>query len=297
MQKTLNDFENLNEWKGQKAFARLSITVLAVVLITLFIVTGLNAADIEINLPEKAVLYNDDYNIRLVVYNPTNDTRTYEFKLHTTPFASEVKPDKIIVLAKSTGIVNLVIHPIENQSTAKYNATLENKVDGGASRFMEFAIVQNSNNFCPIEISSSVSYLKEVNRYKIDLTFKNNADQAKAITLESLSDSNGFIRKSIDINSDSEKSTSYVIDSNAERIELNYTCNKLFLSKGIALPKKEFPKERKEGIITKMSGMVGFISLNGILNSLILQIVLIIILVILVLSFSVKYVKFINRKH
>ncbi len=268
--------------------------ILLLILIIYLATPFTNAQELSVTFPKTITLVNTPISVDLYLYNTTSTTNTYSLKSYTAPYPSEFLEERITISPNSTKKITLKITQLSNQLQSTYNSSIEissatyyNKIN--------FEIIQKANRVCPIDLQSTVIYVKESDNYKLELTFKNSTNRDQDIDIIALKDINlEYPLGKLTAPKNSESSIVRVFKTKLKETKLEYRCNSVYGTVDIELPKKEKPQEEKS-IFTGLFSF-GAINLVTVFNDIVFQIILIFILIILVLSFTTRYIKYVFKK-
>lgn len=256
--------------------------IIASLIITLVFSSLIQGSSQVISLDKNVYLTDEAIEKEIILYNYFNEGLEFTLNIFTGPFKSSVFQEKIFLSPNQSKTVSYKIYPLEDSFDVTYTANF--MVSTLHYNFKEdFKIYQNFNRTCNILLEVESSFLEE-NRYNLNLIFKNTEENDQLVTIKENKDVN-LSFKEILVLKDSVYSYSTVIESNDDEIFVEYACNSVLNKKEVSL--------EKENSIRRITG---YVVLNNFFESLFFKILLVVLLIILVLSFSTRYLRYVNKK-
>ncbi|MFH0906596.1 MAG: hypothetical protein V1824_04645 [archaeon] len=283
---------NLERYSKLQKITRIIYLMLGIICFMLLLTKGF-ASDITISMPSSVNIYNNEVRVPVFIYNPTNQIKLYEFTYHSSPIESTLSNNAIRVNPRTSAKIEIIIKPLINDLGSKYNSNLEIKIDNDLeNRLIPLTIIQNRNITCNTDINYSI-YDNNSTKY-VKFIFKNFSNNKEEIQLISLTNVNNFKTNKFIILENSFKEFEYKINSIDKQIKLDYKCNTLVKNLIINSTIQDLEKEISSSNSFAMIS-IGKINFKNFFSSNLFSMLLIIVLLLLVISFTSRYIQYINR--
>lgn len=266
----------------KKYIKNLVFFIVSSIIITFVFSAFVQGNNSVISLQNKVYLTDKAVEKEVILYNFLNEGVYFNLKLNTSPFNSDISQDRVFIPANEYKTIKYTIYPLNDSKGEVYSGSLETIFQN--NRFIEyFTIEQAFNKKCDISVDISSNYLSNEN-YSVKILFKNTNSQDRKIIVQEI---DGILQeeKEIFVLKNSEYSYEKIISSKQKNIDVKYLCNDVILTSQVSLEKP-----------IRMSGYFSLNWANNFLESIYFKILLIVILILLVLSFSTRYLRYINRR-
>lgn len=259
--------------------------VISSIVITLVLSSSIQGSNSLILTDKNIYLTDKAIEKEVVIYNFFNDTVEFTVNLYTSPFKSEVLENNFNLSANESKTIKYVIYPVKNSLKEVYSASIE--VVTKNNTFVEyFTITQEFNKKCDVDVDINHTHIED-NNYLLNITFYNNTQEEKFVVLNKITEIKDFSQRVISIDNNSKYEYTVSFNTNNKDIDIEYICNNLLITEKIEL--------KKDVDFKQITGFLFFEDIAKVLDSIYFKIFLVILLVLVVISFSTRYIRYINK--
>jgi hypothetical protein len=259
--------------------------IISSIVITLVLSSSVQGSNNVMSIDKEVYLTDKAIEKEVVIYNFFNDTVEFTINLYTSPFKSEVLEKNFVLSANESKTIKYIIHPLQDSLKEVYSASIE--VVSNNNTFIEyFSITQEFNKKCDVDVNITHTHLEDDN-YLLNINFYNSTNEEKFVVLSKVSEIKDFKEKVISIDSNSKYDYTINFNTKNKDIDIEYICNNLLITEKIEL--------QKDLNFKKITGFLSLKDIGDFINSIYFKIILVILLVLVVISFSTRYIKYINK--